>query len=500
MYKKAKPYEKYANAGVKPVHAASLKSPFLTPVLHLVHEDSFFIPLSILWCFARSSIAYISASALGWSPRRAAPSPPPKWIHVGKPHDFEIRYTKFEDGPDSASEDGPMKRVTVSKTGFLVKSDIVKRHFKALVEMIDKAFETMPRPYISLEGDNLTAMEIWLRVLHENEENYDKLMNLPVKKLWHLAPISKRYEIDLTLLGNWFAKWWCHRGKNIEAESAAQLMYLCWSFDHPHGYAYSTRRLVYTSYGLIMDDNPHLARHPDRAWQKIPPAALVELNAAKAHLQALLILGLWNPITPLLESATCICKATTVFQYQRLLTKRGVWPVEVKTKEHNMSYLLNCLHDFKFETLGACDGCRSPLRNIEGYEVVQITKCFIRDYFDGQCLDSYWQHDHEMFWDKSCRIQHGTGTWHRSFIGKRRPRQRMRHQVAMDSPFSTNGELLVLQKAEYRMVTRPAKVGWSTVFKGFYIEEMEEEEVPMEVDSEWMTAEVEAKRSMLDLL
>ena len=162
---------------------------------------------------------------------------------------------------------------------------------------------------------------------------------------------------------------------------------------------------------------------------------LEQLNAAKGRLRTVIHNGLFRPNEKLLM-ASCKCKETTLFGYEKALYTIEVWPLERTCQKSPMTTILQRLDNFSFEARkDACRSCRTKYK-----ELVATAQKTTRSYFDGLCLDcmdrtksvtedadmDYWKHNSlgKSDFVGHCLIKHNEPTWYFSFMGRREVRYR----------------------------------------------------------------------------
>ena len=96
-----------------------------------------------------------------------------------------------------------------------------------------------------------------------------------------------------------------------------------------------------------------------------------------------------------------------------------------------------------FSYTPAANACSTCQQDYEG-QVDRSTQ-FVREYFDGLCLDcmdkskpktkdedtDFWAHNELTLgsWDRGCRIKHGEPTWYFSFMGRKERRELLLKKV-----------------------------------------------------------------------
>ncbi|PYI02623.1 hypothetical protein BO78DRAFT_453536 [Aspergillus sclerotiicarbonarius CBS 121057] len=297
---------------------------------------------------------------------------------------------------------------------------------------------------ITLEDDNIKAMELLLRKIHGTMSTMtDK--RVTVAEWWHLVMACDKYGIDPKTLSQLFGGW--HEAvKNRDEykkpflKFEMQVAFPCYAFDTAAAFQQVTKKLVYTSTGHIMESNPTNIRE-----MHLPPRVVQQLNAARGRLRNILHQGLFEQIGGIVQHATCPCKETTVFEYLRELSRIKVWPLEDSLKDVSINDIILQLRRFDSARMRKYKG--PPPRHVDDWE--QLCPCShdwervvlsaanrVSNYFDGLCLDcmdtsknlrdggskddDYW-HYYELFqrYDARCRVNHGEPTWYFSFMGRR---------------------------------------------------------------------------------
>ena len=117
-------------------------------------------------------------------------------------------------------------------------------------------FKEMTATTIELETDNVEAMLLWFRLLHGH--NVSNTVGAPIEDLWTIVALADEREFDLKKLFPWFQSWY---RANATKYKARQLLYPCFIFDHPEGFAKATKSLVYGYVGHIHEENPTYYEH-----------------------------------------------------------------------------------------------------------------------------------------------------------------------------------------------------------------------------------------------
>jgi hypothetical protein len=116
---------------------------------------------------------------------------------------------------------------------------------------------------VELPGDDITAMRLWLGVLHNKPEYEIDSNPVPLETLWDIVQVTEKYHADRHSMSPWFKVWY---EKNLKALQEREyfdneLIYPCFAFNHAEGFAEHTRSLAYNSAGHIEERNPTELRY-----------------------------------------------------------------------------------------------------------------------------------------------------------------------------------------------------------------------------------------------
>ena len=166
---------------------------------------------------------------------------------------------------DHRSQDGHGNPLVAQKQQFRVRMEVLIEHSMILAAMLRSSLCTKAqKDFITLDDDSVASMDIWFRVLHKHDPNYD----VPLQEMWLLVATCDKYKSDLNMLKPWFAGWyqehnieqyyanWNESRYNTVPLTPRSLLYPCWIFDHAIGFMRATRFLCYRSTGHITEFNP----------------------------------------------------------------------------------------------------------------------------------------------------------------------------------------------------------------------------------------------------
>ncbi|KAL8927226.1 MAG: hypothetical protein Q9208_002402 [Pyrenodesmia sp. 3 TL-2023] len=296
-------------------------------------------------------------------------------------------------------------------------------------------FKEAAASHVVLEDDNLSAVEIWLRVLHDKETQ--RSYTVAVSVLRHLIILADKYIIeDLSPVCTWFEEWFdrwdtIHRGSTPGVNAVRELLYPTWRLNHATAFARVTKFLAYEDSGHVTESYPR----DDGTHLHLPPRIIQQLNAAKGRLRNILNQHLLD-VTKELFKANCRCKEKAFFGYGKALYKVNVWPPDTEALRNSIHTITDRLAKFHFTA--APGSCRSCAKNYNG--IVSNACSYTLSYFDGLCLDcmdmtktendnkDYWRHNEQKEWDKECRATHGEPTWYFSFMGRKENEDRFRRR------------------------------------------------------------------------
>ena len=69
----------------------------------------------------------------------------------------------------------------------------------------------------------------------------------------------KKWRMKVHFLKPWFADWYKKQifdEDDLDEDEQRQLLFPCWSFDHPNGFAMATHFLAYNNFRHIKERNP----------------------------------------------------------------------------------------------------------------------------------------------------------------------------------------------------------------------------------------------------
>ncbi|KAK3069829.1 hypothetical protein LTR53_011534 [Teratosphaeriaceae sp. CCFEE 6253] len=300
----------------------------------------------------------------------------------------------------------------------------------------DANIEEGQQDTIELQEDGITAMTVWLKVIHGTAD--DLTYKVSIDDLWHMLAMAEKYNFTPGH-GNakaWFEKWYAVNtsdNRMFDYKEHQTLLLPCHSFDHAPGFQRATRYLVYRATGNVSERRPHALKHEHDTLQ-LNPSIATSLNAAKARLKTVLHRALYNPIDDLLRRARCRCKAEVLYAYEVTLMRTGAWPLETTFLMNSVEYTLRKLESVQ-PRVWQPQNCGSRFCAFEFGFVVGKARDEVKKLFDGLCLDCmmasdaasgedangvYWSKTrYGVQWDKGCRVRHGQPTWYFSFTGQR---------------------------------------------------------------------------------
>ena len=196
--------------------------------------------------------------------------------------EYESVRPSFDEDSTDDSAAKPLKKVGT----FLVEREKVARASPVFQSMLRRSWAEASMSTVTLQGDNVRAMEIWLRFLHSTLETM-ACASITVEVIWHLVMASDKYDIDRTKLKTWFASWFeserPHGREELCNDFAARTLFPCFAFDRAEGFQIVTRTLAYNWPHHIHEINPtsEIKMHlPSRVIRKsskqCPPPAHVK--------------------------------------------------------------------------------------------------------------------------------------------------------------------------------------------------------------------------------
>lgn len=152
--------------------------------------------------------------------------------------------------------------VELRRVCFEVDKETVRSSSKHLHILLDPSghFKESAASHVVLEDDNISAVEIWLRVLHNKETQ--RSYTVAVSILRQLIVIADKYIIeDLSPVCTWFEEWFdrwdtVHLGSIPGVNTARELLYPTWRLNHATAFARVTKFLVYEGSGHITESYP----------------------------------------------------------------------------------------------------------------------------------------------------------------------------------------------------------------------------------------------------
>lgn len=369
--------------------------------------------------------------------------------------DLTVKVTEYDGQVKGKDGKHPVKQIGE----FLVKRQVLIQSSMVFRRMLGPGkFAEADKSIVELQEDRVKTMEIWFLILHgflqgtsytpTRGDNRTTGYNVEIEEMWHLVAACDKYNLDVSLLKNWFGVWYGRQ--EISKIEPKMLLFPCWRFDHAAGFAACTKTMVYNNIWYIEEGNPtnYIDLH-------IPARIMQQLNAARGRLRVILLNDLFKPNDKLLTTH-CSCKEKTLYNYEKTLYDLNVWPLERATRSCSMEKILERLDGFVYMPhQEACSTCR----RIGIADGVRSAKDRTRNYFEGMCLDcmdksqpkmgadvnmDYWDHhkrkEHELVVPlragvKPCRVQHRMPTWYHSFMGRQRDRDRFkkRREAERDS-------------------------------------------------------------------
>ncbi|KAI9038241.1 BTB/POZ domain-containing protein [Aspergillus affinis] len=277
--------------------------------------------------------------------------------------------------------------------------------------MLRKRWAEASKSTVTLQGDNVKAMEMWLRLFHATLKETE-FWCLSIEVTWHLVMVSDKYDIDRTKMKTWFGSW----------------------FD----FEIITRELAYNWEHHISEVNPTTDFR-----MRLPSRVIQQLKTAKGRLRTILHRGLFELICEIVDTGKCSCKERTVFNFLAELRRIQAWPLEDTMAKTSIETMLKRLKRFgssRMNAHGPNTGMLLCKCSRNWGQVVYDTVRRVRNYFDGLCLDcmksskdvkyrrdgdiEYWGHHmSRKKYDAHCRIKHGEPTWWFSFMGRREKKE-----------------------------------------------------------------------------
>lgn len=184
-------------------------------------------------------------------------SKPPRSIHshnISLQSDLAIRIY-YQIAPTDVSTDNYTEEY--DEHVFYVKKETIIKYdyFKAL---LTGPLKKMRESSVELRGDHPDAMLIWFTILEAGAWSPDeKNTNMNIDISWHVLAAGHKYGLDPQLVSGWSELWHIRSGRNRnDAPSHQKLLFPCYTYDHIHGFAASTRFLAYNAGGHITEVKP----------------------------------------------------------------------------------------------------------------------------------------------------------------------------------------------------------------------------------------------------
>ncbi|KAF2435619.1 hypothetical protein EJ08DRAFT_645318 [Tothia fuscella] len=363
-------------------------------------------------------------------------------VDISPQADFTILYNRRH------YFDRVTKARTASKPNFHFKIS------KAVLATYSKEFKDILNVYsyskateYNFEKDNMTAMEVVLKVLHSlagQDVGVQDTYKIKLKKVWHVAEILRKYQIDKDLFKEWFAEWY-QRLDHTNKAVCEELLFPTWHFSHGVGVAKATRMAVMDRVGTVVDKNPLFCypywKHPEYSWMHLPKEVVKELSNTKEYLRRQISVGLWFSIDYHVDRDDDCCEVgpQTKLEYERALRRLGAWPPDRATRDKTLKSILDELPSFTLTPPATCcQLCASPPscpRRLGYKGTVDLVCTFFATAFQGLCLhcmqlslmkedDEYWFLDKNKVWGRDCAkhggFTHGSGSWYRSYMSSGR--------------------------------------------------------------------------------
>ena len=131
------------------------------------------------------------------------------------------------------------------------------KHFK--VASFSKQWASTGKDFFEIKGDNLAALEIWLRLLHGCLDTTK--VEASISTIWNLLVLAQKYGFDghCPELKDWFSAWYegnIAKHGSIAEMTCRELLYPCYYFNHAPGFAAVTKHLAYNMRGHIEEHMP----------------------------------------------------------------------------------------------------------------------------------------------------------------------------------------------------------------------------------------------------
>lgn len=354
-------------------------------------------------------------------------------IRLADPSDLTIQVVEYDNTVFRQNDQPP---VVLREQSYAVDRETLRKysdHFLAMLDPNGKFQEAKMNPVV-LKDDDIAAMDIWFKVLHQRHDKKD--YEVAVSTIRQLVSAADKYSFDIRSLYGWFKGWYSrweivNKEDLLDVSTLREMLYPTWRLNHAKGFKHVTKTLAYHGIGHITEARPD----DDNLHLHLPPRIIQQLNAAKGRLRNVLHKHLFE-VTKKLFVAKCSCKEKTLFGYEKALYEIHVWPLESEASRNSVHTLAERLEKFRYEVEpGSCKDC-----TLDYESITMSAHRYALGYFDGLCLDcmdnsksktktdetDYWYQDDsdEWGWDSGCRISHGQPTWYFSFMGRKEARDR----------------------------------------------------------------------------
>ncbi|CZS99179.1 hypothetical protein WAI453_008334 [Rhynchosporium graminicola] len=276
---------------------------------------------------------------------------------------------------------------------------------------------------IALHDDSVASIELWLRRFYDAFNN--KSYEVPILEVWNAIGVGRKYLFHGEKLNEWFAAYYNRQNvRGLELDDLKEWLYPCKALDHPKGFAFVTKTLVYQGTGHIQEKNPSRYRE-----LHVEGRVIQQLNAARGSMRKEIIKGLFNPLERFC-GRKCAAQAKSVMAYLNALIRTGVWPIYDLQSKSNKA-IIESPGFVNWTCTKPDDACMSCFFNLSGQNVTR-TSGIVLGYWNGLCLDcmdisdphsgdlddDYWRHNDLMDWGDGCRLNHERNTWYFSFMGR----------------------------------------------------------------------------------
>ncbi|KAK8191559.1 hypothetical protein HDK77DRAFT_476580 [Phyllosticta capitalensis] len=344
---------------------------------------------------------------------------------------------KDETDDDNEATEADDKAPKISKvTDFEVQKDILTTKSPVFSSMLGSHWREAGENTVELHEDTFistTALEIWFRVFHDKINQDEHCKGVTRAQLWHLCEAAVKYGFRRADLKDWFGSWFDQvEGSELSEQIARELLYPCFAFGNIHAFARVTKYLAYNATGYITEVNPT----PFRGLH-LPSRCLQQLNYAKSGLRTSLHRKLWTPFNVIFKRASCGCKETAIYNFQKRLTDERIWPLEETLRKDSMETVLHRLQGTDCRRPIWDRNCKGPGRCGSWHWELDLHQAAndMWSKFDGLCLDcmdhskpktgdtdeDYWRHqefdDEDGFYCSGFR--HGRTSWFHSYMGRK---------------------------------------------------------------------------------